>query len=248
MSDATPGRVPNRMPQSECTRAVARPRTHIFDAPTIRSFDAPREVTNLLEAAVDQANIDARRLEHMLICGPAGSGKQVLARAVVRELAQHAAEIDGECIENLEHLMELVRLLRARDVLLIRNLDRMAKRGQRNLAVMLSERLAPRSARPVRPRFAERDPDAPREAVVDFSLLATAGDASKVQPVLRQYIELTVQLAAPSCPQMYSAVSRAAALLDLRPGREMLDQLTASCLMRADGADSVVRAAALMAR
>lgn len=221
---------------------------HPFEAPTIRSFAGPCAGLQLLEAAVDQANQDGRRLEHLLLCGPAGCGKQILARAVVRELAQRAVEVDGDGVDNLSHLMELVRSLRPRDVLLVRHLDRMPRRGQLHLAVMLTEHHAPRAARRPHEPFARHDPDAPREQVADFTLLGTTARPERVQPALWRQFEWRIQLPAPTLEHQHAAVRRALTGLGLAIDPRAHDALATLCATNADRARAILRATAIRAR
>ncbi len=223
-------------------------RARVFDAPTLRSFDCPHGSIKLLEAAVDLANMDARRMEHLLITGPAGSGKLVLARAVVRELAQRAVEVEGESIESLAHLMQLARSMRYRDVLLIRHLDLVPKRGQAHLAVMLDELHAPRAARPPHELFVRRDPDAQPETVAEFTLLATAADPARVLPVLKQHFELTLYLEPPTERGLCSAIRRALAGFGLTAEPAAIQGVAAVTSAWPDCAESIVRVMAIRAR
>jgi Holliday junction resolvasome RuvABC ATP-dependent DNA helicase subunit len=225
-------------------------RARIFEAPTIRCFDAPAGSMHVLEAAVDQANMDARRLEHLLLVGPAGSGKQVLARAVVRELAQQAVEVDGESVENLPHLLAIIRPLRNRDVLVVRHVDQMAPRGQQHLAVIVGERRVPRVTRTALERqewlgLAEPEPPA---VIPEFSLLATAADPAKVQPMLARHVELTVRLAAPSPACQRSAIRRALAGFQLSADEAAALRLVELATAHPDCTEPIVRVVAIRAR
>lgn len=192
---------------------VAAP-SRVFALPTLRAFEGAPQVVAALEAAVDEANARAQRLEHVLFTGASRSGKRLLAEAVIRELAQPCQRADGECVHTLSHLMELVRPLRARDVLLLRNVDRLPKRGQQYLAGMLEERRAPR---PWRERAEKRgflatveqeDCAAP---LPPFTLVATAATTEAMQPVLRARFELVFALPVP-CARAHAAAVRRAAL------------------------------------
>ncbi|MBL9140874.1 MAG: AAA family ATPase, partial [Phycisphaerae bacterium] len=228
MDDLTPNSPFHNSPRRRRPPSDIAERARIFDAPTIRSFDGPFGSMPVLEAAVDQANLDARRLEHILIVGPAGAGKQVLARAIVRELAQQAVEVDGESVESLSHLMELVRLLKARDVLVVRHVDLMPERGQQHLAVIVGERRAPRLTRAALERrewLGLTTPEPAPAPLPEFSLLATAADMAKVQPMLRQHIELTLRLATPNAQCQHAAIRRALAALQLQADAAAADRL-----------------------
>lgn len=251
MDDHTQGAAAGGPQRRRRPTRPAQDRARIFDAPTIRSFDGPYGSMQVLEAAVDQANMDARRLEHILVAGPAGCGKQVLARAVVRELAQRSVEIDGESVENLPHLMEIVRPLRDRDVLVVRHLDLMAARGQHHLAVIVGERRAPRLTRATQERrewLGLTTPEPTPPPLPDFSLLATAGDVLKVQPVLRRLFELTVKLATPSADCQRVAIRRALASLELRADDAASARLVELATAHPDCTEPIVRVIAIRAR
>lgn len=232
----------------EIGQAAAGMPVSLFDVPTLRAFEAPAGLMLLLEAAVDRANVESRRLEHLLLIGPDGGGKRVVARVLVRELAQRCVEVEGSCIDNLDHLMELLRQLRDRDVLVVHHIDRMPKRGQRHLAEALRERRAPRAARALREPWAKRDPDAPREKIADISLLATTRVHQQVSPDIGAIVELGLHLGPPSTNHLALALLRGLRSQGLGIATGALEWLAAKAHGQPGGAESLLRAVAISAR
>lgn len=158
----------------------------MFRMPTLSHFQSYSRIPQVLEQCVLDALASRRRLDHTLIHGHAGTGKGLLAQALVRDYAPpQAIELDarrGSCPEALWHCIQIVG---NGGILIIRHIDKLDPMSERLLEVTLDPRLrTPDAPIPsaLRVIMQQTNPYATRSADIDRALedlRELAGDDEK---------------------------------------------------------------------
>jgi Holliday junction DNA helicase RuvB P-loop domain len=190
-------------PESVARRASMRAGgdpAHLMDVAALRQFVGAPVAVALLEDAADRAVGATRPLEDTLLLGPDDSGKQLVARALARDAAQRAVEVDAAWPRNAKHLARILRSLEDRDVLILRHVEELRPASLRMLVSMMGMRTLPREA----------DAGA---AMADCTVIATAVSLPRRMHVLRRMFPLQVELPLPCAEARAAAAFRAAQAL-----------------------------------
>jgi hypothetical protein len=149
----------------------------MFRMPTLSHFQSYSRIPQVLEQCVLDALASRRRLDHTLVHGHAGTGKWLLAQALVRDYAPpQAIELDarrGSCPEALWHCIQIVG---NGGILVIRHIDKLDPMSERLLEVTLDPRL--------------RTPDAPIPSALRMIMQRTNPYATRSADIDRALEEL----------------------------------------------------------
>lgn len=215
---------------------------HLQDIATVRQFAGAPEAVAILEHALELALMQARRLEHVLITGPADCGKQVLARALARDYAQPAMEIDAAWIRSSRQLARALKRMEDRDALLLRRIDELHPASLRLLVSVMGMRTL------------RRDPESTKQ-LADITVIATASDrwhgAQRMRAACSgRGFALHLALPAPTIPARTAAAIRAMQALGAPPtpqARAVAERCVAHAAARGGRADPLVLARAYAA-
>ena len=98
--------------------------------------DSPRTLSDLIGQEKIKENLSlqisaARKrrlaLDHVLFCGPPGSGKSTFAQVVANEMGVHIKALDGNSLANPSELATVFTNLRTGDILLIEQIEALRK-------------------------------------------------------------------------------------------------------------------------
>jgi hypothetical protein len=197
--------------------------SRLLDVAALRQFMGAPTVTAVLEDAADRAVSAGRILEDTLITGPEDSGKQVVARALARDAAQRAVEVDAAWIRSARHMARILRALEDRDALLLRRADELRPATLRMLASLMGMRTLPRDADRGQP-------------MADCTVIATAVALPRRAFVLRRMCSLHVELPPAGPDARAAAAFRAAQALGMPGTPDLRARLEARA---ADGAGNL---------
>lgn len=206
--------------------------SRLLDVAALRQFVGAPTVIAVLEDAADRAVSAGRILEDTLITGPEDSGKQLVARALARDAAQRAVEVDAAWIRNARHMARVLRSLEDRDALLLRRVDELRPATLRMLASLLGMRTLPREADRGQP-------------MADCTVIATAVALPRRAFVLRRMCALHVELPPAGPDARAAAAFRAAQALGLPGTPELRARMEARAADGAGNFDSPMNPAAI---
>lgn len=206
--------------------------SRLLDIAALRQFAGAPTVIAVLEDAADRAVSSGRILEDALITGPEDSGKQLVARALARDAAQRAVEVDAAWIRNARHMARVLRSLEDRDALLLRRADELRPAILRMLVSLMGMRTLPREADRGQP-------------MADCTVIATAVALPRRAFVLRRMCALHVELPPAGHEARAAAAFRAAQALGLAGTPELRARLEARAADGAGNFDSPMNPAAI---
>ena len=189
-----------RPPEPRTARAARRvpgDPARMFDVATLRQFVGAGPAITLLEDAADRAVQTGRVLEDTLILGPASSGKSVVARALARDAAQRAIEIDAAWARSSRQVARALRAIEERDALILRRIDELRPGPLRMLVSMMAARSMPREL-------------VAGPALADCTVIATAERMPRRGGDLARHFGLVVEVPSPSHESIVAAAFRAA--------------------------------------
>ena len=207
-------------PESVTARAAARvpgDPSHLMDVAALRQFVGASCAVAVLEDAADRAVTAGRVLEDTLIVGPDDCGKQVLARALARDTAQRAVEVDAAWVRNAKHMARVLRSLEDRDALLLRRVEELRPATLRMLVSLMGMRTLPREA--------DRG-----EPMADCTVIATAVALPRRMHVLRRMFPLQVELPAAGAEARAAAAFRAVQALGVEGTPRLRDAVAGRVL------------------
>lgn len=188
--------------------------SRLLDVAAVRQFVGAPTVVAVLEDAADRAVSSGRILEDTLITGPEDSGKQLVARALARDAAQRAVELDAAWIRSARHMARVLRSLDDRDALLLRRADELRSASLRMLVSLMGMRTLARDADRGQP-------------MADCTVIATAVALPRRAAVLRRMCPLHVELPPAGHEARAAAAFRAAQALGMPGTPELRSSLEA---------------------
>lgn len=198
---------PSEPRTARAARRVPGDPARMFDVATLRQFVGAGPAITLLEDAADRAVQTGRVLEDTLILGPVSSGKSVVARALARDAAQRAIEIDAAWARSSRQVARALRAIEERDALILRRIDELRPGPLRMLVSMMAARSMPREL-------------VAGPALADCTVIATAERMPRRGGGVAGQFALCVALPEPGIDASIAAAFRAAQALGMPASAE----------------------------
>lgn len=229
----------------------------VFRVPTLKHFSSSTRIPQTLEACVERALSQGRRLDHTLIHGKLGTGTALLARAMIADYApRRMIELDALNGVNVPLLRRSVERLGERGVLFIRHIEVLDGSCDQFLAACISRGELPSENRPPRVAGTERGPandfermfggtPTPASAasirrLPNFTIVATAHITNRVGYQLRTRFEQMMHLR-PDPRGMRRAVERVLASAGVTFDVEACPQVERVLGSLCDGSEQLVK-------
>lgn len=165
--------------------------------PTLDHVVGQTQVTAKLKVAVEAAFADQQPLPHVMLTGPAGTGKTMLSQVVAREMATEFREVLGQSLVNVAALNGfLLGASEPRSILFIDEAHEIPASVQTGLLKAIDERAV----------FLCSDSDnkVSRLAIEPFTLVLATTDPQGLIPPLRDRMRLICQLRRYEAPDLVS--------------------------------------------
>ena len=153
--------------------------------PTLDHVIGQQQVVERVRIALEASWADARRFDHSLLVGPAGTGKTLLATIIGKEMGVEVRECLGQTVESDGGLQATLMELQDKDILFIDEVHCLAEEAQTLLLRAVEQRqlFVPRSS-------SRRS--APVIPLADFTLLAATTDEYGLLAPLRDRFKLVL--------------------------------------------------------
>jgi len=155
-----------------------------FTPTSINQIIGQQQVRDVVEVALDAAQIDGKRFDHSLLVGPAGMGKSMSANIIAAEMATEFYEVLGQSISSPADLNALLLQAKDRSIIHIDEAHELKKEFQTALYLAIDKRTI----------FVSGGKNKPVGIpIADFTLLLSTTDEYDLLQPLRDRMRLTLK-------------------------------------------------------